>query len=516
MNQWRFLRKELYKTRKRKRKCIDRLGTRTTIIFTGGNNISDNKPISATVQKYLSPPGAVVDGKKIPSAQHRNPLSEIPTNLLSTDLLKYVYDDSSDIKCGVNPSNLVAPMKINDNLKNIGPSRSSAFHKNTNPDVVDLAKAIGSLNPIFFDPSTESQDNRGYVPDLVYYSELDKVNSLHNAIANPNGFIPPPTAINPISVMTSQSLTNTNYYPTSNNFFQKDPFACYQSTMSLIHQMNNKKPAHLIEHDRRLLYNNNHIIAAPRVKPFEPLSPDAVKPSDRTHASPQAQVSPPQSIHDQLSPPKYDVRILDQSTANKSTAKKSDLHNARQNIRMQEDEEYGSDSQANSPASNDSPVKQVVHQNVPAYPKYSHYEASDEQCRKELPDRQFGSPSSDEEDRSDNRKRVMFQDDKIDKKQLESKNRLKKQMFEENRYGSGLKSEDMEDDESYNESPEKYQKAPDYQHFHDESMSKLEAVLQRQRERLENMGGFSGKSSQISKKSDGTEQNLEDVSYFIS
>lgn len=42
-------------------------------------------------------------------------------------------------------------------------------------------------------------------------------------------------------------------------------------------------------------------------------------------------------------------------------------------------------------------------------------------------------------------------------------------------------------------------------------MSKLEAVLQRQRERLENMGGFSGKSSQVSKKTDNSEQNLEDA-----
>jgi hypothetical protein len=72
--------------------------TRIIIIFSVGNNISDNKPVSETVKRHLGPPGSVVEGKRVPYLNPKNPLSEIPSNLISTDALRYVYDRNQHIQ----------------------------------------------------------------------------------------------------------------------------------------------------------------------------------------------------------------------------------------------------------------------------------------------------------------------------------------------------------------------------------------------------------------------------------
>lgn len=154
------------------------------------------------------------------------------------------------------------------------------------------------------------------------------------------------------------------------------------------------------------------------------------------------------------------------------------------------------------------------------YPQYEHYPypvGEEGQCRKQLPATQEKacSPSemssskeeSRKKDRSTGKKRVMFQDQQID-------DNIKKDLFAQSdnqMHSSQLAASQDYASESEPQSLQKYPgPAPDYDHFHDESMSKLEAVLQRQRERLENLGGFSGKSSQISNALEN-EENLEEA-----
>lgn len=151
---------------------------------------------------------------------------------------------------------------------------------------------------------------------------------------------------------------------------------------------------------------------------------------------------------------------------------------------------------------------------------------SEEQCRKQLPNRQqdANSPSSMSEskeksrrkDRSTGKKRVMFDDQKQSSHQQNDDN-VRKDLFtqsDQNYQMSHGNTSGEYASESDPQSLEKYpKKAADYDHFHDESMSKLEAVLQRQRERLENLGGFSGKSSQLSNGQEG--RNEEEKGQYL-
>lgn len=63
-----------------------------------GKNISDNKPISDTVKRYLGPPGSIIEGNKLKSLSPANPLRDLPTNLISSDALRYVYDENEHIE----------------------------------------------------------------------------------------------------------------------------------------------------------------------------------------------------------------------------------------------------------------------------------------------------------------------------------------------------------------------------------------------------------------------------------
>ena len=208
--------------------------------------------------------------------------------------------------------------------------------------------------------------------------------------------------------------------------------------------------------------------------------------------------------------------MYNQHSVQKSPLKqKGGMKQTRKNIRLQESrdqplqQQYAADSISGSPSPEVSPDQRDMMVMPHQVPEYQHYEAGDDQCRKELPDRHFGSSSSEEMDPNDAQRRVMFEDEQVSRQQEQAKEQLRQNMYNNDPYGSALK--DSQVSESDPNSPAQYENQPNYQHFHDESMSKLEGVLQRQRERLENMGGFSGKSSQNSKKTDGTEKNLEDA-----
>lgn len=264
-------------------------------MYIGGNNISDNKPVTETVKRYLGPPGSIIDGKKIPLLTPNNPLADIPKNLISSDALRYVYDENDFIQCAVNPSNLVSPMKINDKIGHGADYKSGAFHPNGQNGPIDLARALKTMNPSFFNPNTNYQNTNSFIPDLLYHDEMDRVDSLHNAITHPNSFVPPPIAQDANSAMTNQALNNMNYYPVTDNFFNKDQFKCYSTTMSLINQMNREKPAHLKQYDRRfinegnvlstgnLLYKKNDNIDRPGQSAMNSPAP--------THASPKNQAT---------------------------------------------------------------------------------------------------------------------------------------------------------------------------------------------------------------------------------
>jgi len=61
------------------------------------------------------------------------------------------------------------------------------------------------MNPTLFDPNTPQVRSEAFVQDLLYYPELDEVKSMHNALTNPDNFVPPPKVDHKPS----------EYYPTS-------------------------------------------------------------------------------------------------------------------------------------------------------------------------------------------------------------------------------------------------------------------------------------------------------------
>lgn len=463
-----------------------------------GKNILDNQPISATVRRYLGPPGSVVEGEKVPSNDHFSPLEELPLNLLSTDAIKYIYDENENIKCSVNPSNLIAPIKINDRLKHDQDYRSSAFNVNTN-GAVDAAKAIRSMNPLFFDQNTESQNRRSFIPDLLYQNELDKVNSLHNSITKPHTFIAPPALKDPKSVMTSERVNNENYYPTGNNFFNKDPFKCYITTLNLMDEMSKDKPAHLKEYDRRFVSEGNTFTTG------NVLFKKKADPSPTKQDACTSPVAPPRNESPQR-PSIYvnnpSVAVQREPVMREPVVREPAM---RQPVMTKDQSEspYRSSSPEYSPESIQQP--KIGGFKIPAYQQYRD-RGSEEQCRKQLPDRQLDDGT---------KKRVVFQDQKPSQSSLKgNKGNAKEKTSKQADSAQYYQNEELNSSQknAMSGSSGKDRKSiQNYDHFHDESMSKLEAVLQRQRERLENMGGFSGKSSQISRKSENSEQKLEDA-----
>ena len=222
-----------------------------------GKNITDSKPINNTIKRYLGNPDSIISEEKIPYVSPQNPLREVETNVLTLNQQRQLYDENNNIQCAVNPNNLVGPLKVNPNVKRRGefvPTVLASTEENLPNNIIQHIRA---LNPSEFDTKTASQNKNSFIPDLLYHEELDRVDSLHNAISHPNSFVPPPVSLNPSADMTHESLTNANYYPINNNFFNKDQFKCYSTTMGLINQMNKEKPAHLKEYDRRMFDGQN-------------------------------------------------------------------------------------------------------------------------------------------------------------------------------------------------------------------------------------------------------------------
>lgn len=75
---------------------------------------------------------------------------------------------------------------------------------------------------------------------------------MHNALVNPDNFIPPPPVQHDL-FFTGHEY-NHEYYPTSKGFFSNDPLAAYKSVVS----NQGKKPYHLLEYDLRFLEPNNY------------------------------------------------------------------------------------------------------------------------------------------------------------------------------------------------------------------------------------------------------------------
>lgn len=317
-----------------------------------GKNISDNKKISDTVKRYLGPPGSIIEGEKIPLLSPHNPLTSIPRNLVSSDAVKFIYDENDHILCAKDPSNLVARMKINDKLK-YGSyyNKSEVFSAGKHPSAVDLAKGLRAMNPSFFNPQTDAQNTKSYVPDLLYQSEMDRVDSLHNAIVRPNSFIPPPVVCDPKAAMTSQSLGNVDYYPTNTNFFSKDPFKCYSTTMNLIDQMSREKPVHLKEYDRRFINEGNVLSTGnllytknDKIQPNRDVQEPVYSPSvHELSPAPQGNVPQPQRygiVVDRV--PSTHVSPKERATSDKkSQGRRTGVLSKKSNIKSEDYEEQG-------------------------------------------------------------------------------------------------------------------------------------------------------------------------------
>ena len=76
----------------------------------------------------------------------------------------------------------------------------------------------------FFTPETQiTKTGDGVIDSLVYYPEHDKVDSLHNSLANPNTFVPPPQA------RWLHDDWKPQAYPQPNGFYSDDSLAAYQN-----------------------------------------------------------------------------------------------------------------------------------------------------------------------------------------------------------------------------------------------------------------------------------------------
>ena len=74
---------------------------------------------------------------------------------------------------------------------------------------------------------------------------------MHNSLAHPNSFKPPP------AVKPDQFFTNSSYaaksYPAPTGFYGKDRVGAYNAVVD----QEGKKPMHLLEYDLRFFEENN-------------------------------------------------------------------------------------------------------------------------------------------------------------------------------------------------------------------------------------------------------------------
>ena len=128
-----------------------------------------------------------------------NPLGEIDANKASSQTLDYLYADTRGITYAKHPSNLVEPLKVNENFEfkseyDPWKLKSMAFGSSHNPSAA-LGEEIRKMNPTMFDPNTPQQRDQAFVKDLIYHPENDNVSSMHNALVNPGTFVPPPKVV---------------------------------------------------------------------------------------------------------------------------------------------------------------------------------------------------------------------------------------------------------------------------------------------------------------------------------
>lgn len=222
-----------------------------------GKNMKRKEHKDDTLKRYIGNPNGIISDEKVELYSPRNPVCDLTTNTVTLNKDRNLHDENSIIGCAVKDTNLVAPLKVNQRLKEKGQFNPKSLEKFEENLPANLVAQIRAMNSEKFDTETKPQSKPNFIPDLLYHEELDRVDSLHNAWTHPNTFVPPPSYDNANNGMTHESLTNGNYYPVNNDFFAKDQFKCYSTTMGLINQMNQDKPAHLKEYDRRMFDDQN-------------------------------------------------------------------------------------------------------------------------------------------------------------------------------------------------------------------------------------------------------------------
>jgi len=184
----------------------------------------DNHPMKVTIRKYLGQPNSIVNEEKIAMLSPKNPVSEVKTNVITINNSRQLYDENEQISCAVDPTNLTAPLKVNNKLKQRGTYVPVSLSQKKEDPAYKTIQELRALKSSYYETKTNPQNKHNFIPDLIYHDELDRIDSMHNAMVHPNSFVPPPTSVNPEKDMTHQSLTNGNYYPVTDNFFSKDQF----------------------------------------------------------------------------------------------------------------------------------------------------------------------------------------------------------------------------------------------------------------------------------------------------
>jgi len=91
----------------------------------------------------------------------------------------------------VNPSNLVEPLKVNEFKSHYDPwqLKSIAFAKTAGEipgSAAELQRRVEGMNPTLFATDTPAQRSDALIQELVYHGEHDRIDSMHNSLANPN------------------------------------------------------------------------------------------------------------------------------------------------------------------------------------------------------------------------------------------------------------------------------------------------------------------------------------------
>jgi len=149
--------------------------------------------------------------------------------------------EETGLQANTTNTNLVEPLKARSENYDPWQYKSELYGPGQyNPK---LAGSIHARGMTFFTPQTQlAKTGDGVIDSLVYYPEHDKVDSLHNSLANPGSFVPPPKA------RWLHDDWKPSAYPLPNGFYSDDTLAAYRNgaTSDLT-----QKPATLLEYDVR-------------------------------------------------------------------------------------------------------------------------------------------------------------------------------------------------------------------------------------------------------------------------